>query len=86
LGISQKAAQDLITSTDPEIIRNQINCLPYRSNIDNTPAFLIQAIKDNFPLPPKYKQKLAEKNRENEEELKAKYNQYLIAQVDQYHS
>lgn len=84
LGISKRTSQDLINSVNPEKIQNQIEALSYRKNIDDKPAFLIKAIQDNYPLPQTFKKKLAAKKYEKETKLKEEYNEYILAQVDEY--
>lgn len=84
LGISEKVAKDLISSVDPQIIKNQIEALPYRKNIENKPAFLIIAIQDNYPLPEVINKKLTAKRYEEESKLQNIYNRFIIAKVDEY--
>lgn len=84
LGISKKASEELVTTINHGIVENQIEALQYRKNIDDKAGFLIKAIQEDYPLPTKFKKKLAQKQAENEDRLKSEYNQFIISQVDQY--
>lgn len=84
LGISQKVAEGIVSLTDPQVIKDQIEALPYRKNIEDKPAFLIKAIEENYPLPEIIRERRESEKRKAEESLKKEYNKFILAQVDEY--
>jgi len=84
LGVSVKVAQDLLNSYPAETIRGQLAALPHRRNIEDRAAFLVQAIRENFPLPQGYTKKKARAAEESEDKLKAKYYKYIMGRVEEH--
>lgn len=56
-GIAQKAAEQILREYPDDVVRMQIEALPYR-NIEDPPAALISSIQNNWALPPKYEEHL----------------------------
>jgi len=87
VGISRKVAKDLCNSFDPQLIRDQIDSISFRSNVNNKPAFLIDAIRENYPLPIEFKrcQSLREDQKKNDEmEWKSEYDKFILDRVNDY--
>jgi hypothetical protein len=82
IGVAKSVAISLTSRIDGEIITNQVEALPLRSNLVDKPAFLVKAILENYPLPEAFKNKLAGREYEKEAKLKEEYHDFIIDQVD----
>lgn len=84
LGISQRVAEGIVCLADPDVIRDQIEALPYRRNIEDRAAFLIKAIEENYPIPEKVREERAAQERERVEKLEEAYNKFILSKVNDY--
>lgn len=82
LGINSEIAKKLITEEEAEVIKNQIEALPFRKNVEDQPAFLLKAILENYSLPAKIKGKLKIAEGEKLLELKQNYTKSTMALVN----